>query len=75
VVGFLGILLPIVLALWGFAILGQADLLDSISDYYSLRTRDVFVGSLFAIGWFLFAYKGPVWVPGFRNLGSLHFAV
>jgi len=59
VVGFLGILLPIVVALWGFAILGQADLLDSISDYYSLQTRDVFVGSLFAIGWFLFAYKGP----------------
>ena len=59
VVGFLGILLPIVVMLWGFAILGQFVLLDSISDYYSLRTRDVFVGILFAISWFLFAYRGP----------------
>ena len=59
VVGALGMLLPILVAVWGAALLGRFELLDSISAYYGLRTRDVFVGSLFAIAWFLFAYKGP----------------
>ena len=58
-VGVLGMALPVVVALWGFALLGRVEMLDSISDYYSLRTRDVFVGILFAIGRFVFAYKGP----------------
>ncbi|MFT7553510.1 MAG: hypothetical protein ACI9BV_003845, partial [Rhodothermales bacterium] len=30
----------------------------SISDYYGTPVRDVFVGVLFAIGWFLFSYRG-----------------
>jgi len=59
VLGILGIALPIVLAVWGFALSGWSlELQDSISDYYSLRTRDVFVGILFVIAWFLFAYRG-----------------
>ena len=33
-------------------------LLDSISDYHGFRTRDVFVGVLFTIAWFLFTYRG-----------------
>src|SRR5207253_976505 len=45
IVGILGIGLPIVVAIWGFA-LGYA-LQPSISDYYALRTRDAFVGILF----------------------------
>lgn len=57
-IGFLGIALPVALALWGFALTDPPRLLDSMSDYYSLRTRDVFVGALWTIGWFLFAYKG-----------------
>jgi hypothetical protein len=61
VVGLLGVSLPIVLALWGFALLGRVQLLASISDYYSLRTRDAFVGVLFTIGWFLFTYRGYDW--------------
>jgi hypothetical protein len=56
IVGTLGIGLPIVVAMWGFT-LGYA-LQPSISDYYSLRTRDAFVGILFTIGWFLFSYRG-----------------
>src|SRR5262245_14937549 len=55
-VGVLGVSLPILLALW--SLLNRIGLLDSISDYYSLRTRDVFVGIFFTIGWFLFAYQG-----------------
>ncbi len=59
ILGALGILLPIVLAVWGFALSGWSlDLQNSLSDYYSLRTRDAFVGILFVIAWFLFTYQG-----------------
>jgi hypothetical protein len=59
VVGALGFAMPVVLALWGFALSGWSlELQDSISDYYGLRTRDAFVGILFVIAWFLFAYRG-----------------
>ena len=59
ILGFLGIALPIVLAVWGFALAGWSlELHDSISDYYSFRTRDAFVGILFVIAWFLFTYRG-----------------
>lgn len=56
IVGILGIALPAVVAMWGFA-LGYA-LQPSISDYHALPTRDAFVGILFTIGWFLFVYRG-----------------
>ncbi len=56
IVGTLGIGLPVALAMWGFA-LGYV-VQPSISDYYALRTRDLFVGTLFTIGWFLFTYRG-----------------
>ncbi len=59
IVGTLGIGLPIALAMWGFA-LGYV-VQPSISDYYALRTRDLFVGTLFTIGWFLFTYRGFDW--------------
>jgi len=58
VVGALGMLLPIIVAVWGFFLLGWWRLEPSISDYYCLRTRDAFVGILFTIGWFLFTYRG-----------------
>jgi hypothetical protein len=59
VVGVLGVALPVVVAVWGFALCHC--LLPSISDYYSLRTRDAFVGILFTIAWFLFTYRGYEW--------------
>ena len=58
VVGILGISLPVLLMLWGFTLCECTELLDSISDYYGLRTRDGFVGVLFVVAWFLFAYRG-----------------
>ncbi len=61
VVGVLGVAMPVVVALWGLALTDPPRLLPSISDYYSLRTRDVFVGVLFAIAWFLFTYRGYDW--------------
>jgi len=58
VVGVLGVALPVVLAVWGFALCGCVHFQPSISDYYALRTRDAFVGILFTIAWFLFTYRG-----------------
>lgn len=61
IVGTLGIALPVVLALWGFAVCPNHRLQPSISDYYYCRTRDGLVGILWTIGWFLFAYPGYEW--------------
>lgn len=66
VIGVLGLGLPLILLFWGFGIMGWS-VLDTISDYYSLRTRDAFVGILFIIGWFLFSYRG--YEPLDNNLG------
>ncbi len=57
-VGFLGVALPAALAIWGYWLTSPHGLQDSISDYYSLQTRDLFVGTLWALAWFFFAYKG-----------------
>ena len=56
--GVLAVALPVILALWGFALCECIEIQKSISDYYSLRTRDAFVGILFVIAWFLFTYRG-----------------
>ena len=58
VVGVLGVALPVVLALWGFALCDCVEMQPSISAYYGMRTRDALVGILFALAWFLFSYKG-----------------
>jgi hypothetical protein len=58
VVGVLGVALPVVVGVWGFVLQGAVRVLPSISDYYSLRTRDAFVGILFTIAWFLYTYRG-----------------
>lgn len=56
-VGILGIALPVVVAV-GAAIFERSPLLDSISAYYYSVMGDVFVGMLWAIGVFLFSYRG-----------------
>lgn len=58
VVGVLGIALPVVVYVWGVGLTGAWGPLPSISDYYSLRTRDAFVGILFTVAWFLLTYRG-----------------
>ncbi len=55
--GVLGILLPIVLAVGKMAIDNSPVLLDSLSAYYHSVMRDVWVGSLCAMGVFLFSYR------------------
>jgi hypothetical protein len=52
----LGFSLPIVLIVGG-GLIGW-ELQDSISQYYHTPLRDLFVGSLFGIGAFLYLYKG-----------------
>lgn len=54
--GIIGITLPIVLVV-GKMVLGSPGLLDSLSAYYYSVMRDVWVGSLCAMGVFLFSYR------------------
>jgi hypothetical protein len=56
-VGIIGLLLPFVVALGNMLLDGGA-LETSISAYYYTVMRDVLVGSLCAIGVFLFSYRG-----------------
>jgi len=57
VVGVLGISLPIVVAIVPAWLLG-VPFQGSISAYYYTDMRNVFVGTLFVIGYFLLTYKG-----------------
>lgn len=56
-IGVIGILLPFVVAL-GRILLENTGILGSISAYYYSIMGDVFVGSLSAVGIFLFSYRG-----------------
>lgn len=56
-VGILGIALPFILFL-GAALLFQTGLQRSMSSYYYTEMRDVLVGTLVALGVFLFSYNG-----------------
>ncbi len=58
VIGLLGLLFPILLSLGCFALGDCKEIPASISHYYHTNMGDVFVGILFAIGLFLFSYKG-----------------
>ena len=75
VVGFLGVMLPIVLALWGFGLTNPPHFEDSISAYYDLRTRDVLVGVLFTLAWFFFTYHGPDHRDNIAGYGAWLFAL
>jgi hypothetical protein len=54
--GLLGIILP--LSLIGYSLYVGEPIRPSISDYFSSGAREIFVGCLFAIAVFLWAYKG-----------------
>ncbi|MEV1288775.1 DUF998 domain-containing protein [Micromonospora sp. NPDC049679] len=56
-IGAVGIALPIVLTFGNALLTGERTLLDSISAYYYTDMRDVFVGSMCAIGVFLICYR------------------
>lgn len=56
-VGLLGMLLPIVLIIGG-ALIFKRGIQNTVSDYYYTGMRNVFVGTLCAMGVFFFSYKG-----------------
>lgn len=60
--GYLGLFLPFTLILGGLVSAGEIE--PSISDYYHTILRDIFVGTMMAIGIFLICYTG------YRRAGS-----
>ncbi|MEW2385680.1 DUF998 domain-containing protein [Micromonospora sp. NPDC047707] len=56
-IGVVGVLLPILLVVGHSLVSGRFALLSSLSAYYYTELRDVFVGSLCAIGVFLISYR------------------
>ena len=63
IVGYLGILLPVLVVIGG-GLVPAHEIRDSISDYYYSNMRDLFVGLLFMVGVFLYTYKGYDRVDG-----------
>ncbi len=57
IIGILGITFPFILSVGAWIFFGTG-LQDSISEYYLTGMRDIFVGFLFVIGFFLMTYAG-----------------
>ena len=57
-IGLIGILLPFALVIIHMLLAQQAKMQGSVSGYYYTDVRGILVGSLCAIGVFLFAYRG-----------------
>ncbi len=57
-IGFLGLFFPLILILWVLVFGDCTKIQNSLSNYYYTSSGDVFVGLIFAISWFLIAYKG-----------------
>jgi hypothetical protein len=78
IVGWIGTLLPIVL-LAGSAISSTTPRPYSISGYYYTDMRNVFVGTLCALGVFLVAYAGyddvDRWITNIAGLGAIGVAL
>lgn len=73
-VGIIGVALPLVLAL-GKLLLQGPGIQDSISSYYYTVMRNVFVGSLCAIGVFLMSCRGYDWKDEFAGNLACVFAI
>jgi hypothetical protein len=76
-VGWIGTLLPVVL-ISGNALFFTTTLPDSMSSYYYTNMRNVFVGSLCALGVFLIAYAGydewDRWITNIAGFGVIGVA-
>jgi hypothetical protein len=57
-IGYLGVLLPVVLVVLSLFTFFNTELQPSISDYYFTNLREIFTGTLSAVGLFLIRYKG-----------------
>lgn len=68
-IGVSGLMLPVLLGPIGWLVFG-IQIQDNMSSYYHTAMRDVFVGTLCAIGIFLFCYRGHDWIENWTaNLG------
>jgi hypothetical protein len=56
-IGLVGVTLPFVIAIGHSILTGRAVLLGSVSEYYYTDMRNIFVGSMAAIGIFLICYR------------------
>lgn len=66
-IGYLGISLPIVLVSFSWIGFFDTDVQPSISHYYYTNLRDLFTGTLAAVGLFLIRYKGHGNANFFKN--------
>lgn len=66
-IGWLGIALPLVLVCFSFIPFFKTELQPSISHYYYTNLRELFTGTLSAVGLFLIRYKGHVNPSILRN--------
>ena len=57
-IGYLGFVLPVVLVAFSFIPYFKTELQPSISDYYYSNLRDIYTGTLAAVGLFMICYKG-----------------
>lgn len=57
-IGYLGIALPVLLVGLSFIPFFETPVQPSISDYYYTNLRDIFTGTLAAVGLFMICYKG-----------------
>jgi hypothetical protein len=70
-IGAIGLVLPLILGPVGWLVF-DIEIQDNISSYYHTVLRDVFVGSMCAIGIFLFCYRGYDWIESWTaNFGCL----
>lgn len=70
-IGVSGLMLPVLLGPGGWLVL-DLPIQDNMSSYYHTPLRDVFVGTLCAIGVFLFCYRGHDRIENWTaNLGCL----
>jgi len=66
-IGYLGISLPLLLVGLSFIAVFKTPLQPSISDYYFTNLREIFTGTLCAVGLFLICYKGTSNASLFKN--------
>ena len=78
-IGFLGLFFPVILILWVLVFSDCTNIQNAISDYYYTKAGDVFVGLIFAISWFLIAYKGydkpDHWLTSFAGFCAILVAL
>lgn len=66
-IGYLGIALPVLLVGLSFISFFKTEVQPSISDYYYTNLRDIFTGTLAAVGLFMIRYKGHGNVSLWKN--------